>query len=117
MADATFLFVKARLNFATLELTVFSVSAMFVEFAYMWGGVGRFERLAVLGRGNPVSLPTVAATICLFLALSGVTHLLYPHPNEVSYSEFYVTDTNRQTAAYQQDLTQGTSSAFIRGMS
>ena len=40
MADATFLFVKARLNFATLELTVFSVSAMFVEFAYMWEGFG-----------------------------------------------------------------------------
>jgi uncharacterized membrane protein len=81
------------------------------------GGVGRFERLAVLGGGNPVLLPTVAATICLFLAPSGVTLFLYPHPKEVSYSEFYVTDSNRQTAAYQQDLTQGTSSAFILGMS
>jgi uncharacterized membrane protein len=80
-------------------------------------GGRRSERLAVLGRRNSVLLPTAAATICLFLALSGVTLLLYPHPNEVSYSEFYVTDSNRQTAAYQQDLTQGTSSAFILGMS
>jgi uncharacterized membrane protein len=38
LADATFLFVKAWLNFATLELIVFSVSAMFVDFAYVWEG-------------------------------------------------------------------------------
>lgn len=83
----------------------------------MWVGVARFERLAVLGRGNPVLLPTVAATNCLSLALSGVTLILYPRPNEVNFSEFYVTDSKRQTAAYQQDLAQGPSSAFILGMS
>ena len=117
MADATFLLVTVGLNFATLAFSMFVVSAVFVVLAYVrWRGVAQSERLAVPGRGNSVLLPTVAATICLFLALSGVTFLLHPHPNEVSYSEFYVMDSNRQTVAYPTNLTQGTSSALILGI-
>ena len=117
MADATLLLVTVGLNFATLALSMFAVSAVFVVLAYVrWRGVAQSERLAAPGRGYSVLLPTVAATICLFLVLSGVTLLLYPHPNEVNYSEFYVMDSNRQTVAYPTNLTQGTSSALILGI-
>jgi uncharacterized membrane protein len=117
MADATFLLVTVGLNFVTLIFSMCAVSAVFAVLAYMrWRGVAQSDRLTIHIKGNSVLLPAVAGTICLFLALSGVTLLLYPHSNEVSYSEFYVLDSNRQTVAYPTNLTQGTSSALILGI-
>jgi hypothetical protein len=47
MADATLVLITVTLNVATLALTVFVVSAVFVVLVYMrWMGVGRSERLA-----------------------------------------------------------------------
>jgi uncharacterized membrane protein len=117
MADATFLLVTIGLNFMTLTFSMFIVSAVFVVLAFTrWRSVAQSDRLAINGKGNSLLLPAVAGTICLFLALSGVTLLFYPHSKEVSYSELYVLDSNRQTVAYPTNVTQGTSSALILGI-
>jgi len=48
--------------------------------------------------------------------LVGTTLLLAPHPNEASYSDFYVLDSNGQTIAYPTNVTAGTSSTLILGI-
>jgi uncharacterized membrane protein len=117
MADATFLLVTVGLTFVTLTFSMFVVSAVFLVLAFVrWRGVAQSDRLVFNGKGNSLLLPVVAGTICLVLVLSGVTLLFYPHSNEVSYSEFYVLDSNRQTVAYPTNVTQGTSSALILGI-
>jgi uncharacterized membrane protein len=117
IADGTILLITVGLSFATLALSMFAVSAVFVVLALVrWKGVAQSDRLAVPGRGNPVFLPAVATVVCLFLALGGVTLLFYPHPNEAGYSEFYVMDSTRQTVAYPTNVTQGTSSTLILGI-
>jgi hypothetical protein len=90
---------------------------VFVVLAFVrWRGVAQSDRLAINGKGNSLLLPAIAGTICLVLALSGVTLLFYPHSNDVSYSEFYVLDSNRQTVDYPTNVTQGASSALILGI-
>jgi uncharacterized membrane protein len=117
MADATFLLVTVGLNYVTLTFSMFIVSAVFVVLAFVrWRGVAQSDRLAINGKGNSLLLPAIAGTICLVLALSGVTLLFYPHSNDVSYSEFYVLDSNRQTVDYPTNVTQRTSSALILGI-
>jgi uncharacterized membrane protein len=117
IADGTILLITVGLSFATLALSMSAISAVFVVLALVrWKGVAQSDRLAVPARDNKVFLPTLAATICLFLVLSGITLLLYPHPNEGGYTEFYVLDSSRQTLAYPTNVTQGTSSTLILGI-
>ncbi|MGZ4863642.1 MAG: DUF1616 domain-containing protein [Halobacteriota archaeon] len=117
MADATFLLVTVGLNFVTLMFSMLVLSAVFVVLAFArLRTIAQSDRLAINGKGNSMLLPAIAGTICLVLALSGVTLLFYPHSNAVSYSEFYILDSNRQTVAYPTNVTQGTSSALIIGI-
>jgi len=117
MAEATFLLVTVGLNFVTLTSSMLVVSAVFVVLAFVrWRGEAQSDRLAINGKGTSLLLPAIAGTICLFLVLSGVTLLFYPHSNEVGYSEFYVLDSNRQSVAYPTNVPQGTSSALILGI-
>ncbi|MGZ4847284.1 MAG: DUF1616 domain-containing protein [Halobacteriota archaeon] len=117
IVDSTVLLMTLGLDFTTLVLSMSVLVAVFVAAAFArWQRLPQSDRLVVRGASNPIVLPAVGAAICLCLALVGTTLLLAPHPNEASYSDFYVLDSNRQTVAYPTNVTVGTSSTLIPGI-
>ena len=117
IVDSTVLMMTLGLDFATLALSMSALVAAFAMAAFArWRRLPQSDRFTVRGAGNPIVLPAVGAVICLCLALVGTTLLLAPHPNEASYSDFYVLDSNRQTVAYPTNVTAGTSSTLILGI-
>jgi uncharacterized membrane protein len=117
IVDSTVLLMTLGLDFATLALSMSALVAAFAMAAFArWRRLPQSDRFTVRGAGNPIVLPAVGAVICLCLALVGTTLLLAPHPNEASYSDFYVLDSNRQTVAYPTNVTAGTSSTLILGI-
>src|ERR1035437_2105627 len=117
IVDSTVLLMTLGLDFATLALSMSALVAAFAMAAFArWRGLPQSDRFTVRGAGNPIVLPAVGAVICLCLAFVGTTLLLAPHPNEASYSDFYVLDSNRQTVAYPTNVTAGTSSTLILGI-
>jgi uncharacterized membrane protein len=117
IADSTVLLITLGLDFTTLALSISALVAVFAAAAFArWRRLPQSDRLVVRGAGNPIVLPAVGVAICLCLALVGTTLLLAPHPNEASYSDFYVLDSNRQTIAYPTNVTAGTSSTLILGI-
>ncbi len=117
IADSTVLLMTLGLNFTTLALSMSALVALFAASAFArWRRLPQSDRLVVRGASNPSVLPAVGAAICLCLALVGTTLLLAPHPNEASYSEFYVLDSNRQTVAYPTNVTSGTPFTLILGI-
>ncbi|MGP8011634.1 MAG: DUF1616 domain-containing protein [Halobacteriota archaeon] len=116
IADGTVLLMTVGLDFTTLALSMSALVAVFAASAFaQWRRLPQSDRLVVSAR-NPIVLPAVGAAICLCLALVGTTLLLAPHPNEASYSEFYVLDSNRQTVAYPTNVTSGTPFTLILGI-
>jgi uncharacterized membrane protein len=116
IADGTVLLMTVGLDFSTLALSMSALVAVFAASAFArWRRLPQSDRLVVSAR-NPIVLPAVGAAICLCLALVGTTLLLAPHPNEASYSEFYVLDSNRQTVAYPTNVTSGTPFTLILGI-
>ena len=115
--DGTVLLMTLGLDFMTLALSMSALVAAFATAAFArWRRLPQSDRLVVQGASNPIVLPAVGAAICLCLALVGTTLLLAPHPNGAGYSEFYVLDSNRQTVAYLTNVTAGTSSTLILGI-
>ena len=116
IADGTVLLMTVGLDFTTLALSMSALVAVFAASAFArWRRLPQSDRLVVSAR-NPIVLPAVGAAICLCLALVGTTLLLAPHPNEATYSEFYVLDSNRQTVAYPTNVTSGTPFTLILGI-
>ena len=116
IADGTVLLMTVGLDFTTLALSMSALVAVFAASAFaQWRRLPQSDRL-VVSAGNPIVLPAMGAAICLCLALVGTTLLLAPHPNEASYSEFYVLDSNRQTVAYPTNVTSGTPFTLILGI-
>lgn len=117
IADGTVLLMTLGLDFTTLTLSMSALVAVFATAAFArWRRLPQSDRLVVQGAGNPIVLPAVGAAICLCLALVGTTLLLAPHPNEASYSAFYVLDSNRQTVAYPTNVTSGAPFTLILGI-
>jgi uncharacterized membrane protein len=117
IVDSTALLMTLGLDFTTLGLSMSALVAAFAMAAFArWRRLPQSDRFTVRGAGNPIVLPAVGAAICLCLALVGTTLLLAPHPNEASYSDFYVLDSNGQTVAYPTNVTVGTSSTLILGI-
>jgi uncharacterized membrane protein len=116
IADGAVLLMTVGLDFTTLALSMSALVAVFAASAFArWRRFPQSDRLVVSAR-NPIVLSAVGAAICLCLALVGTTLLLAPHPNEASYSEFYVLDSNRQTIAYPTNVTSGTPFTLILGI-
>jgi uncharacterized membrane protein len=116
IADGTVLLMTVGLDFTTLALSMSVLVAVFAASAFArWRPLPQSDRL-VVSAGNPIVLSAVGAAICLCLALVGTTLLLAPPPNEASYSEFYVLDSNRQTVAYPTNVTSGTPFTLILGI-
>ena len=117
IVDGTVLLMTLGLDFTTLTLSMSALVAVFATAAFArWRRLPQSDRLVVQGAGNPIVLPAVGAAICLCLALVGTTLLLAPHPNEASYSAFYVLDSNRQTVAYPTNVTSGAPFTLILGI-
>jgi len=117
IANSTVLLITLGLDFTTLALSMCVLVAVLGPLAFTrWRRLPQSERLVVHGARNSIVLPAVGAAICLCLALVGTTLLLAPRPNEASYSEFYVLDSNRQTVAYPTNVTSGTPFTLILGI-
>ncbi|HYA32770.1 MAG TPA: DUF1616 domain-containing protein [Candidatus Bathyarchaeia archaeon] len=117
IADSAFLLITVGLNFATLTLSLSALGALFAAFAFArWRRLPRSDRYAVFGGNSNFALAALGAAMCLCLAVVGTTILLSPHASETSYSDFYVLDNNGQTVAYPTNVTLGSSTSLILGI-
>jgi len=114
IADGVICLVTIGLNFTTLSLSMLALSAVFAALASMRRrAVPKPERLAMQATDNAVYLAIAATILCL--ALVGVA-VLSSHPNEATYSELYVLDANRHTLDYPLNVSVGSNSTVILGI-
>ncbi|MGZ4934020.1 MAG: DUF1616 domain-containing protein [Halobacteriota archaeon] len=116
VADSVICLITIGLTFVTLSLSMLAWSAVSMILALIrWRSLPTSDRLTMRRDGNSLYILTGAAALCLVIALTGVT-ALSSHPTETYYSDFYVLDSNHQTLLYPSNVSVGTTSTLIIGV-
>ncbi len=104
------------LTFVTLSLSMLAWSGMFALVALLrWRSVPTPERITMRTNGRAVYALIGVAALCLVIAITGVT-ALSSHQTETYYSDFYVLDGAHQTLAYPLNVSVGTTSTLVLGV-
>ncbi len=116
ITDSVICLVTVGLSFTTLSLSLLAWSAVFVIAALLrWRGFPASDRLTMRPDGYTSYILVGMTALCLVIALTGVT-ALSSHPTETYYSDFYVLDSNHQTLLYPSNVSVGTTSTLILGI-
>ncbi len=115
-ADSIICLVTVGLTFISLSLSMLAWSAIFMISALVrWRTLPTPDRLTMRWDGHATYILTGVAALCLVVALTGIT-AFSSHPTETYYSDFYVLDSNHQTLLYPSNVSVGTTSALILGI-
>ncbi|MDD1721535.1 MAG: DUF1616 domain-containing protein [Euryarchaeota archaeon] len=116
VTDSVICLITVGLTFVTLSLSMLAWSAVFMISALVrWRTLPTSDRLTIQWDRDAKYILTGVAALCLVVALIGIT-ALSSHPTETYYSDFYVLDSNHQTLLYPSNVSVGTTSTLILGI-
>ncbi len=116
VTDSVICLTTVGLTFGSLSLSMVALSAVFMVFALIrWRSLPRSDRLTVRESERTSYILTGVAALGLVLALTGVT-AFSSHPTESFYTDFYVLDSNHQTLSYPSNVSVGTTSTLVLGI-
>ena len=116
VTDSVICLVTVGLTLSTLSLSMLAWSAVFIIPALVRRrALPASDRFTLRWDGHATYILVGGTVLCLIVALTGVT-VLSSHPTETYYSDFYVLDSNHQTLSYPSNVSVGTTSTVIVGI-